>query len=128
MRVEEEIELQNFAIYKNMITLARHIWKCMCHTQHTGWPKSKFATSNGYNSRNMHFWPYVGKAKMCFEGLSLFWFFSCLFTIFSCLFTIFQNKLRPFKRTLALPTWGQKSIFSELWSFEVANFDLGHSV
>ena len=31
----------------------------------TGWPKSKFANSNGYNSVNMHFWPDVGKAKMC---------------------------------------------------------------
>ena len=35
----------------------------------TGWPKSKFAISNGYNFENMHFWPHVGKAKMCFGGI-----------------------------------------------------------
>ena len=28
--------------------------------------------SNGYNAENMHFWPHVGKAKMCFGGLHLF--------------------------------------------------------
>ena len=54
----------------------------------TGWPKSKFANSNGYSSENTHFWPYVDKAKMCFGGLHLLLVFSCLFTIFSCLFTI----------------------------------------
>ena len=37
----------------------------------TGWPKSKFANSNGYNSVNMHFWTHVGKSKMCLGGLSL---------------------------------------------------------
>ena len=40
----------------------------------TGWPKSKFEISFGYNSVNMHFWPYVGKAKMRFGGVHLFWF------------------------------------------------------
>ena len=29
----------------------------------TGWPKSKFEICFGYNSENMHFWPYVGKAQ-----------------------------------------------------------------
>ena len=80
----------------------------------TGWPKYKFAISNGYNSENPHFWPHVGKAKMCFGGLHLFSFFSCLFTIFSCLFTIFKNKCRHPKHILALPTWGEKYVFSEL--------------
>ena len=73
----------------------------------TGWPKSKFAISNGYTSINMHFWPHVGKAKMCFGGLHLFSFFSCLFTIF-------KNKWRPQKHILALPTWGHKCIFIKL--------------
>ena len=70
----------------------------------TGWPKSKFEICFGYNSKNMHFWPYVAKAKMCLGAESLFSFYSCLFTIFSCLFTIFQNKLSPPKHILALPT------------------------
>ena len=69
----------------------------------------------------MYFWPYVSKAKMYLGGVSLFWFFSCLFTIF-------QNKLIPPKRILALPTWCQKCIFSELQPKEISNFDLGHPV
>ena len=39
----------------------------------TGWPKPKFEICFGYNSENMRFWPYVGKAKMCLGGESLFW-------------------------------------------------------
>ena len=39
----------------------------------TGWPKSKFEICFGYNSENMHFWPCVGKAKMCLGGVGLFW-------------------------------------------------------
>ena len=39
----------------------------------TGWPKSKFAILNGYNSENMHFWPQVGEAKVPLGGLSLVW-------------------------------------------------------
>ena len=80
----------------------------------TGCPKSKSGISNCSASETTHFWPHVGKAKLCFGGLHLFWFFSCLFTIFSCLFTIFKNKWRPPKHILALPTWVQKCIFSEL--------------
>ena len=41
---------------------------------HTGWPKSKVATSNGCNSKSMHFWPYVGKAKMGLRSGSFFQF------------------------------------------------------
>ena len=37
----------------------------------TGWPKLKFDNSNGYNSQSVHFWPNVGKAKMCLGGPSL---------------------------------------------------------
>ena len=40
----------------------------------------------------------------------------------------FQNELTPPKHILALPTWGQKCIFTELQPFEIANFDLGHPV
>ena len=82
-------------------------WKCHQYAvvRITGWPKSKFAISNGYNSENMHFRPHVGKAKMCFGGLHLFSFFSCLFTIF-------KNKWRPPKHNLAFPTWPQKFLYS----------------
>ena len=38
----------------------------------TGWPKSKSVISNGYASKTMQFWLYVGKAKMCFKGSSFF--------------------------------------------------------
>ena len=78
----------------------------------TGWPKSKFAFSNGYISGNMHFWPHVGKAKICFWRLHLFSFFNCLFTIFSYLLRIFKNKCRHTKHILALPIWREKCVFS----------------
>ena len=43
---------------------------------------------------------------------------------------IFKNwkKLPPLKRILALSTWGQKCLVSELQPFEIRNFDLGHPV
>ena len=39
-----------------------------------------------------------------------------------------QNKLKPSKHILALTTWGQKRLFTELQPFELENFDLGHPV
>ena len=39
-----------------------------------------------------------------------------------------ENKWRPPKHILAVPTWGQKCVFSQLQPFELANFDLGHPV
>ena len=80
----------------------------------TGWPKSKVATSNGCNSESMHFRPYVGKAKMCLGGVSLFW------EIVNKQLKIVnkqlknENKLRHAKRILALPTRGQKCLCTEL--------------
>jgi len=53
------------------------------NTSTTGWPKSKFEICIGYNSENVRFWPYVGKAKMCLGSVSLFSVFSCLFLQFS---------------------------------------------
>ena len=84
--------LSQFAIKADASEFHCHVqWKWINETiLCTGWPKSKFANSNGCNSLDKHFWPHVGKAKMCLAGVSLFWFFSCLFTIFSCLFTIFK--------------------------------------
>ena len=90
-----------------LMTLAICLWlqvTLLTTTTTTGWPKSKFEICFGFNSENMCFWPYVGKAKMCLGGESLFLFFSCLFTIFNCLFTIFSKKLTVLKRILALPT------------------------
>ena len=40
----------------------------------------------------------------------------------------FRKKLLPLKHILALPTWGQKYLVSELQSFEIRNFDLVHPV
>ena len=62
----------------------------------TGWPKSKFEVCFGYNSENMHFWPYVGKAKMCLGGESLVWK-NCKQTPENC-------KQTADKHILALPT------------------------
>ena len=36
---------------------------------YTGWPKSKFEMSFGYNSETMPFWPHVGKAKLRLGGV-----------------------------------------------------------
>ena len=54
----------------------------------TGWPKSKFPISNDCTSVCVHFWPHVGKAKMCLRGGSLFQFSKICLHFFSCLFTI----------------------------------------
>ena len=70
----------------------------------------------------------VGKAKMCFGWLRLF------LIIVNIQLKIVnkqlknENKWRPPKHILALPTWGQKCIFSELQPFELATFDQGHHV
>ena len=40
----------------------------------------------------------------------------------------FNFQWRPPKHILALLTWGQKCVFSELKLFEITNFDLGHPV
>ena len=39
-----------------------------------------------------------------------------------------QKNWTPLKRILALPTWGQKCIVSELKPKDISNFDLGHPV
>ena len=70
----------------------------------TGWPKSKFEICFGYNSECMHFWPYIGKAKMCLGVVSLFWEIvnKQLKIVNKQLKT--ENKLTPLKHILALPT------------------------
>ena len=68
---------------------------------------SKLDTFNIYNSKNMHIWPNVGKAKMCLGGPRL-----C--SILSYLSTIYKSKLWPPKHILALSTWSQICIFSVL--------------
>ena len=89
--------------------------------QTTGWPKSKFSFSNGYNSETKLFWPHVGKAKMCLRDRSLF-------TSSAICLQFFKKSLPPPEHILALPIWGQKSLVSELQPFEKGNFDLGHPV
>ena len=39
-----------------------------------------------------------------------------------------HKKLPPLKHILALPTLGQKRTQTEVQSFEIGNFDLGHPV
>ena len=75
----------------------------MCLDQST-----EFANSNGYNSENIYaYLTPCWKAKICFGGLNLF-----LKIVNKQLKN--ENKWRPPKHILALPTWGQKCIFSEL--------------
>ena len=90
----------------------------------TGWPKSKFeicatgchrskfATSNGYNSKSKPFWPLGGKAKMCLRTIQ--------FSIF-CKQTaenvnkILENKnCIVLKCILAYPMGSQKCLVLEL--------------
>ena len=56
--------------------------------------------SNGYNNENMHIWSHVSKSKICFGGVHLFWK--------KC------KQMYSSKHILALPTQGQKCLFSEL--------------
>ena len=65
------------------------------------------AKSNGYNSENVYVLPHVGKAKMRLRGITIFGEI-----VNKQLKNV--NKLRPPKRTLAIPTWGQKCTFSKL--------------
>ena len=39
-----------------------------------------------------------------------------------------EKKLPPLKPILALPTWGQEWILSEIWALKKGNFDLRHPV
>ena len=65
----------------------------------------------------MCFRPLFGKAKMCLGG------------VIPQLFVYnFQSKCAPLKRILAFPTYGQKSIFSELWALENLKLEVGHPV
>ena len=65
-----------------------------------------------------------------YPGYKIFPYFWRNFVIFS-LFqnTIFYHKKLPLlKHILALPIWGQKCTQTEVQSFEIGNFDLGHPV
>ena len=77
-----------------------------------GWPKSKFANSNGYNCENMHFWPHVDKAKMCFGGLQL------LLKILNKQLKN-HNKWRLPKHILALPIEIQQEYKGKLRAIEI---------
>ena len=85
----------------------------------TGWPKSKFAISNSYNSINMHFWPHVGKAKICFGCLHLF------HKIVNKKLEIVNSWKIEINVGLQNTSWGQipSSVFSELCPIELANLD-----
>ena len=90
----------------------RRVKRALIHPQYkrhgnTGWPKSKFEIYFGYNFETMHFWPHVSKAKIRFRGVHLIW--NCKKKQLKN-----QNKCTPLKRILALSTWGQKCIVSEL--------------
>ena len=65
---------------------------------------------------------------MCSRGGSYF-LKNCIQIAEKCK-QFFENrkKLPPFKHILALSTLDQKSFVSELWPFEIPNFDLGHPV
>ena len=119
--IEKSSELQNREICQIFFVISRatfvfsnsksgFYYRDVC----TGWPKSKFEMSFGYNSETMHFWPYVGKAKMRLRSVQFFW------QIVNKQLKIVNKQLKikknwtPLKRILALPTWGQKCIVSEL--------------
>ena len=72
--------------------------------------------------------PKLVKPK-CVSEACIYFHFSAICLQFSAVCLQFQKiKCRPTKHILALPTWGQKCIFTLLQPFELANFDLGHPV
>ena len=71
--------------------------------------------------------PMLVKPKCVWEA-AVFSNFRKFVYIFQLFVYNFSKKLPPLKRILALPTWGQKSLISELQPFEKGNFDLGHPV
>ena len=75
------------------------------------------------------------KAKMCFKSGGFFFYFQLFiynFRLFVHNFRLFvynfQKNPPLFKPILVFTTWGQIYIVSELWLFEIKNFDLGHPV
>ena len=51
-----------------------------------------------------------------------------MLVIFQLFVYNFSIKTPPLKHILALPTWGQKRLVSEIEKIEKVNFDLGHPV
>ena len=107
-------EISNFNFPKNFQRLALLLCQKMTsvvthshkYEQCTGWPKSKFEISFGYNSETMHFWLYVSKAKMGLRAVQLFcrlwrnsrkskWMYSSLKTCFS--FTKKWSEMHSFR-------------------------------
>ena len=66
-----EIKIGDFRGYQNGL-----IW----HVLSTACPISNFHGRNWNNSKTMHFWPLVVKAKMCLRRKQFVYIFSCLFT------------------------------------------------
>ena len=64
----------------------------------------------GYNSKTIHFWPYVGIAKLRLRGGSYFWFLKFLFTFFTfCL--QFVNTTIASQTHFGLANMGSKVLF-----------------
>ena len=72
--------------------------------------------------------PMLVKPKCVWEAAVFpnFWKFVYIFQLF--VYNFSKKKLPPLKHILALPTWGQKCLVSEIEQIEKANFDLGHPV
>ena len=92
---------------------------------HTGWPKSKVAISNSCNSSNVHIWPTIGKAKMCFKSGGFF------LKIVNKQLKIVNKQLKTeknpplLKHILALPMIGQICLFQGVLAIWNCNFWFG---
>ena len=71
----------------------------------------------GCSAKTLHFWPYIGVAKMCLRGNGSLFQFHLMWLHFLAL-----------KRILALSTWGQRCPVSELQSFDFVIFQMEHPV
>ena len=66
---------------------------------------------------------------MCLRGgVEVFTNFRKFVYIFQLFVYNFLKKPPSLKHILALPTWGQKCLVSEIEQIEKVNFDLGHPV
>ena len=106
-----QINVFHLIVRWKLITRNIFIWRENSRfSAHTGWPKSKFLISNGYNSETKHFRPHVGKAKMRLRGGSFFRFSKKFSAV--C--------LQFFKKTTTSQThFGFTNMGSEMHSFRV---------
>ena len=80
----------NLLFYAQSIKLLEQFSQKCLLSPHTECSVYYFPKVKGCCSETVHFWPHIGKAKMCLRGGNFFSIFKNLFALFVSLFIIFQ--------------------------------------